>query len=517
MHRRLTSIVYFWLAAVSAGSIALAQRIEQAAPTPEIPPGAALVAIDSLPGPDTWPAGKVLTSDTDHERRIRARLEEPFTHDFTGMTLADLVPLLEKRLQCTVVLDRAALAADGKERPEEVELAGKAQGRALRKELASLFGPRDLKSIVSDDCLLITTRIAAETLSEIRIYQVHDLVVSPRDVTAHTPDFEQLERLVQGHIAAGTWSSQGGTIADLRSFHGPGILAFVVRQSEEGHEQVAALLDQLRAAKSAELARLQKTPALWRPSLSAVGGEAAIGDLNRAILSPPPPLPRGRVFRTRTEAETRIEKVLSRTTEFEFKNTRLDEIADVISKRHQIPVELDVPSLTADGRGPETRFTFQWHDGSLRGSLNNVLRDQGLTFAVRDDALLITTRSAAGWFDETRVYQVHDLLSHDFTRVGQTNYYDHFQEIISGMVSPETWRDGNSTHIHIFGFEGPGLQCLAIRHSPEIHGEIEQLRDMLRDAFVPEVYEAQRRRPLPPPRELSKPAAVPATKGSNFF
>ncbi len=108
----------------------------------------------------------------------------------------------------------------------------------------------------------------------------------------------------------------------------------------------------------------------------------------------------------------------------------------------------------------------------------------------------------------THLYQVNDLFSHDMRRIGRSAYLDVFQEMISGLVAPETWREGNSSHIDIFGFEAPGLQVLAIKQTQAVHEEIEQLFAMLRAAYEPKVYEAQRRRPVIAPPE-PRPQAVP--------
>ncbi|MGC3970191.1 MAG: hypothetical protein QM775_23540 [Pirellulales bacterium] len=495
-----------------------AQRSEVPAPGPNVPPGMALVAIESLPGPDSWPIGKVLTTDTDHERRIRGKLEEPFTHDFKGLKLADLVPLLEKRLQCTVVLQLAALAADGKE-PEKIEFHGKAQGRALRKELRALLDPHELKAFVHNDCCFITTTIAAGTYDEVRVYQVHDLVVAANDVIAAEPDFIALEEILQAQLFAETWRSNGGTTGEVRAFRGPGVFALVISHTAETHDRIENFFAQLRAAKVPEVAKLQQSPIVKVPPQPMIygnyfGGMGGVPLYARGPIVPPPPrLPRGKVLFRQTEEERRIHEALRKPSVLKFVDERLDVIAETIAKRHNIPVEIDVAALTADGKGAESKVSFEWTSGSLGDALKTMLEQHGLTSVVRNDAMLLTTKTASETFEEVRVYQVHDLLASDSTRIGEKASYENFAEMITAVISPETW-EGSGTTSNVVGVEASGIQCLSIKQTSDVHEEIESLLDMLRDAFVPEVYEAQRRRPIVvPPPTTDVPTTTPHPGG----
>lgn len=461
------------------------------------------VAADSeLQGVAAWPAGRVITGASEAESRIYAALSQPFTHEFVDATLEDVARRLEKHLKSTVLLERAFLSADGFDLATKISY--RARGRGLRIELRALLAPWRLKAIVRDDSLIITTQTSAEIHMPLRVYEVHDLVVRLDDSTVRRPQFEPLMMLIKGHSGSETWDDYGGR-GNVRSFHGPGILALVVRQTEDTHAEIEQLLAQLRAARLEELLTSNDmAPASKSEDRKVACSQisSANQELESPSVPPPSPFPRGKViYPLRTGAEQSIYRVMQQPAEFDFQAIRLDKFADLLAERYKIAVELDVPALIADGKGPETELTFQWHDGTLRSALRRLLDEQVLTFVVQDDALRLTTKSAAEAIVVTHLYQVNDLFSHDMRRIGRSAYFDVFQEMISGLVAPETWREGNRTHIDIFGFEAPGVQVLAIKQTQVVHEEIEQLLAMLRAAYEPKVYEAQRRRPVIAPPE----------------
>ena len=351
------------------------------------------VAADSeLQGVAAWPVGRVISGASEGESRIHAALSQPFTHEFVDATLEDLARQLEKHLKCTLLLDRVSLTADGFD--FATKLSHRARGRELRTELRLMLSSWQLKAIVRDDSLTITTQTSAGIHMPLRVYQVHDLVVRLDDATVRRPQFEPLMTLVMGHTGSERWAEYG-SVGDARSFHGPGILALVVRQTEETHAEIEQLLAQLRAARLEELLR----PLDSAPESESNDQEDECPQLqgaNREIeppfVPPPSPFPRGKViYPLQTAAERSIRSVLQKPAGFDFQRIRLDKFVDVLAEQYKIAVELDVPALIADGKGPETEITFQWHDGALRSALRRLLDEQGLTFVVQDDALRLLT------------------------------------------------------------------------------------------------------------------------------
>jgi serpin B len=95
---------------------------------------------------------------------------------------------------------------------------------------------------------------------------VFDLVVMPNDPTAARPDCESLIELITSTIRPESWRVAGGDQGECKEYVGAGIIGLVITQSEEVHEEIAALLAALRAARVTGLAGAQTVnPPVERP------------------------------------------------------------------------------------------------------------------------------------------------------------------------------------------------------------------------------------------------------------
>lgn len=455
-----------------------------------------LVAAGLKAATERWLEGKTIVAATELEKRIYAAFEQPLTETFAGIPLRDLAALLEKKLSCTVLLDVAALEADGILPGQPLEI--RARGRTLRTELRALLEPHRLVAVVRDECLLITTKTAAETMSSVRIYQVHDLIVQANDPTASIVDFERLSHLLSAQCRLESRN-------EIRFFEvrTPGVLGLALNEPDDIHERVEDLLAQLRAARVEELRRLQEK-APHRP----LRHEPALSEQQSSPLPPPPPLPRGKVLFRQTEKEQRIRRRLLDEAKFEFEKTPLKKVCAEIEAKHDVIVELDLAALTADGKGPESEIRFHWRAGSLRSALRMLLDAQGLAYVIHNDAILITAKTASEMIDERHVYQVHDLIPYDWANSGSRADMTGYSELITGLIAPESWSEGNRSRVDAIGFEAGGLQVVSIRQTQAVHDEIEKFFALMREAYEPRVYEVLSRRPIivAPPEQLQQPA-----------
>jgi len=474
---------------------------------------------ESGPSIAAWPVGRVLSSENAVERQIRAALDAPCTDDWTALTLADLAAKLEERLQATVLLDLPALMADG--RDPELKLRGQTRGRSLRQELQALLDPLDVKALVRNESLWLTTGTAAETMTSLRVYQVHDLVVAGGDEYVD-PDFSSLMHLIYAQCGPDDWCENGGRIGVMQAFEGPGVMALVVVHTDEGHDEIARLLAQLRAARVADVARLQANPENSqerRRYMSGGGIDGQMSDFHGPPLLPPPPLPRGKTLHARSKAEQNICDALKQPAAFDWKAKSLFDVPEEFEAKYDIHIELDEPALLADGKCAQTLLTFHWRDGSLGSALKNMLDFQALTYVVADDALRITTKTNYETLEFVSVYQVHDLLMEGSSQIKPRADFVPLSELITNSIQPEIWRDNQ---LYICEYESHGIQVLVIRHTQKVLEEIDDLFDLLRDAHVPAVYEAQRRRPIVARKPMieQQPAGnptQPATPGGGMF
>lgn len=482
---------------------------------------------DVAPPVEAWPIGRTVFAQTALEKRVRAALAEPFAHELKNVTLAELAKFLEERLKCTVAVDEPALTS-GDDKVDRLDLQLRYSLRpnrgSLQDELNRLpkFGFRLSQRIVfllRNECLWITSQNSAEAKAALRVYQVHDLVVEADGRTITRRNLEQLGDLIQTSCAEG-WRNGGGVYATVEPFEGAGILALAVVQTDEGHEQVERFLTQLRSARLEELRRYQ---AAGKPQLLI---NRQVGPLPQPWrpLPPPPRMPRGKVIESRTKVEQKIRDSLRGPTKLDFTDMPLDEIAGELATRFGFNVWVDNTALTADGKERDMKLSLHWLDGELGNALSLMLEQHGLAYVVRNDALVITTATGAESVTRTVLYQIHDLISRDAGLNGRRADFETYKQIITSIVAPESWGDGWDVR----GYEAAGLQVLVVNQGERIHPQLAAFLDLLREAYEPKVYDAQRLRaalpppPAPQPEPQPQPKSAPQqpavrSSGGNFF
>ena len=200
------------------------------------------------------PAAKTIGRQSAAEAAVRAALDEVVELGTKETTLAALAKQLGDKHEIAVVLDLAELKAN--EKSPETVIDPRVGKTTLRKALRAALRSDDLTFVVRNDALVITSAEAAELETFVRIYQVHDLVVAPNDPDGR-PNYDSLTELIMSTILPESWREAGGTQGEIKAFDGPGVMALIVTQTEDVHEQVEALLTDLREAKVPGLAELQ--------------------------------------------------------------------------------------------------------------------------------------------------------------------------------------------------------------------------------------------------------------------
>jgi len=125
----------------------------------------------------------------------------------------------------------------------------------------------------------------------------------------------------------------------------------------------------------------------------------------RAALRARPPQPQS----------ARLLKALDSPTSFDFEDTPLQDATDYLKKYHGIEIELDAEALKTRGIDPQLAEVNTRVKGiSLRSGLNLMLMrlDDALTYMMRGDVLVITTRGVAG----ERAADVAQGVHHDNSR-----------------------------------------------------------------------------------------------------
>lgn len=173
-----------------------------------------------------------------------------------------------------------------------------------------------------------------------------------------------------------------------------------------------------------------------------------------------------------------IHRALQTVTQIDVVDSPLADVVSVLREQHGIEIQLDSKALEDAGVTPDTPVTLNTRGLTLGATLRHVLRQKGLTWAVADGALVITTpEEAEQSYLETRVYPVADLVApRPFAASADANA-ESLMELIANSVSPDQW-----DHVG-----GPGAVryrggALSVHQTQEVHERLAGLLGALREA-----------------------------------
>ena len=180
------------------------------------------------------------------ERRINAALDSPTTIEFVETPLQDVVDYLKDHHHIEIQLDKKALD-DAAKSPDQIMVSKNLKGISLRSALRLILDEYQLKFVIHNQVLLITTpeKAEGEEFLETKIYPVRDLVL-PSGATgdgSHNADFESLIDLITQTVTPKSWEQRGGQ-GNIAPFENK--LVIVISQTQEVHDEIADLLAGLR-------------------------------------------------------------------------------------------------------------------------------------------------------------------------------------------------------------------------------------------------------------------------------
>jgi len=190
-----------------------------------------------------------------------------------------------------------------------------------------------------------------------------------------------------------------------------------------------------------------------------------------------------KVYPEKGPAEEKIEKALDSPTAMEFVETPMLEIIEFLKKLHAIEIQIDRRALDDVGVGVDTPITRNLKGISLRSALQLILRDMELTYLVKDEVLLITTREMVenSSLMMTKVYPVGDLLGLYDGGSGVAGDFGLLIKTITTSICPDSWEDmGGPGSVSVAPFEG--VDALVVMQTYEIHRQVTALLMNLRKA-----------------------------------
>lgn len=209
----------------------------------------------------------------------------------------------------------------------------------------------------------------------------------------------------------------------------------------------------------------------------AVGQHAApiaavgTGPLPTSPVSPKPVKTWDRKPRTANEA--RIEEALKANTEVSFTDNPLEEALNYLEDLQHIEIVIDKQGLESEGVPSDVQVTLVMSGITLRSTLDLMLEPLGLDYVIKNEVLMVTSRSKADLTREVRVYDISRLSGVTATEL---------EEIVRSTVAPESWAGlaavPNSPEASCNRIRSTS-KSLVVRQTQRVHFEINDLLNQL--------------------------------------
>jgi hypothetical protein len=263
-----------------------------------------------------------------------------------------------------------------------------------------------------------------------------------------------IAEMVPGMIEPQSWQPSGeGQIRAVGS-------TVVVQQSAEVQYQVAKLLNQLLPGSVPLVPSFYPAVRLQLPAIKADWPHDS------------EPKPR--------DVEAQISTALDWPCELDFRDQPLTDVIEFLRQKHQIEILLDTKPLSDAGVGSDTPVTRSLKGVSLRTALKLLLDELDLTYLIRDEVLIITSKTEAENTLSIKVYPVFDLIVRPADAPTDRPALD-FQSLIENVrnnIAPKTWDEvGGPGAIQPFTNSG----ALVIFQTTEAHEEIAEFLKALRE------------------------------------
>lgn len=388
-------------------------------------------------------------AETNWEARIESALEKKVKISLHETPLREFVSWLGETTGQLCLLNRRSLEDIGV--AEDAPLTAEFPPISVRSALNLVLRDLGLTWTLRDGALVITSPEDEESRLQIEVFDVTDLVRPiPSDKPESSDPVDMID-LITSTVAPQSWDTVGGP-GSIEAYRG----GLVVSQTRDVREQIRELLSQYREAK-----QLAEEHTATAPPVPLVGGAA------------------------KRPAEAAIQLALDRDLPLEFDKTPLKDVAAHLQEACQIPVVLDVKALDEIGIDRAQPVTFRAARIQLRQGLSHILRELGLTYLVRDEALVITVPEEAEKKLVTAAYPVADLLGEtagcdEFGERQRPVGLDELTDLITTTVQPQSWdRVGGLGSIDGCDY----IDVLVISNTPdalaEVTGMLMQLRQHL--------------------------------------
>lgn len=391
---------------------------------PKKPPAKTVPAKDSVKvdPKETPPSLAIKIADEprgiDPATLLPKKLSVRATVRFEDKLLRDILEWLQKEQKLDVHLDRKALeeAAYDLYEPLHEELANEPVYLLLNRLRA-----RGLDWYLEDGIVHLTTKTANEGHQYTVSYLLSDLL------DAGYAGGEELVQVLESTISPTTWKANGGQGSAI-------VLGDVlfIRQTSNEHLQVAGLL-------------------------------AALKNHGRRTYTLDPP------------EHQKLRELLDKPVTVKIQNVPFHKAIPELSKILKARILVDQRALEEAAFDDRTLMTLEGQEQKLRHLLRLLTANYGLTWVVRDGAIMITTKTAAENELLTAVYDVRDLCRDD----GEA---DALMSTIGEQAYPSYWKMNGGQGDMTFAKTGVMVVCQPEEIQDEVLRLLENYRSALRNS-----------------------------------
>lgn len=284
------------------------------------------------------------------------------------------------------------------------------------------------------------------------------------------PDSEQFDRwakeiaeILPEVIAPESWAPKGEGFARFAAG------SLVIRQTDATHRKIAQFLAELLVA---------------RPNVHWNNFIRQADQASAPLAVPGPQVDWPQEAEPAPNAhEIAIEKALDSKLDLSFVDTPLADVIQFFRQRTGLDIQVDAKALSDQGLGMDAPITWRLAGVTSRAALRLLLDQLDLTYVIRHEALMITTKTEAENMETCKVYPVFDLVVRPSNAPPRGRAVD-YQSLIEGLTSniaPTSWDEvGGPGAIQEFTNAG----ALVISQTTEVHEEIASYLRALREVCV---------------------------------
>jgi hypothetical protein len=369
------------------------------------------------------------------EAAILRKLQAKFSPRYSETPLQDFVKDFGERFGLQVLLDEAEIVKVGYTLDEPLTLHVEEISAAAALQL--ILEPLGLTWIDREGVLIITTSEIAEEFTS-RLYEVSDLVLTQDDEGHLVADFQTLIDVIQQATDA-AWEDIGMN-DHIDSYETTTINALCINQSARAFAEVDQLLRDLRQVRSSD-----------------------------AVVTVPP----------KPDWFADLEKHLARHIDLELNEVTLREALDHFAEQTEAPLVVDQTALKDVNIPLDQRIRFSVRDVPALTAFDMAFGHLEIVCDIRHEVLVVTTREIAEEHQQTRVYDVRDLVTYE-ARAGETvTDADALIELLY-LHCGGSWENIRGVGGTVNCYKTAGPPVLVVQQTQPVHRNIERLLRNLR-------------------------------------